>query len=72
MTRKEHLNWCKQRALQYVNMGDLNQAFASMASDLSKHPETAGHAAMGLGAMLLLGGHLGTAYKMREFIEGFN
>jgi hypothetical protein len=43
-----------------------------MASDLAKHPETEKHAAMGLGMMMLMGGHLATPDKMRKFIEGFN
>lgn len=53
-------------------MGDVNQAFASMGSDLGKHPETANHAAIQLGMMMLMGGHLDTPQQMREFIEGFN
>ena len=71
-TRAEHLAWCKQRALEYVNAGDLPQAMASMGSDLGKHPETAGHSAIQLGMMLLMGGHLNTQQAMRKFIEGFN
>jgi hypothetical protein len=39
-SRKEHLEWCERRALEYVEMGDLKNAYASMASDLRKHPET--------------------------------
>jgi len=39
MTRKEHLDWCKERALKYVDDGNLQQAYTSMTSDLSKHPE---------------------------------
>ena len=72
MTRQEHLDWCKERALEYVDMGDLQNAYASMASDLSKHPETEKHAAISLGLMMMMGGHLSTADKMRTFIEGFN
>lgn len=72
MKREEHLSWCKDRALEYVDAGDLNQAFASMGSDLSKHSETAGHSGIQLGAMLLFGGHLSTTDEMRKFIEGFN
>ena len=70
--RTEHLKWCKQRALEYVEEGDLNQAFASFQSDMTKHPETNGHLALQMGTMLLLGGHLSTAQKMREWIVGFN
>ena len=72
MTRLEHLDWCKKRALEYVDMGDLSSAYASMASDLRKHPETENHTAISLGMVLVMGGHLSTSQKMREFINGFN
>ncbi len=71
-TRAEHLAWCKQRALEYVDAGDLNNAFASMSSDLSKHPETEKHAGITLGMMLLMSGKLNTVEEMRKFINGFN
>jgi len=35
--RKEHLAWCKQRALEYVDMGDLEGAFGSLTSDLARN-----------------------------------
>jgi hypothetical protein len=38
LTRDEHLAWCKRRALEYVDAGDLTHAVASMASDLKTHP----------------------------------
>ena len=38
-TRDEHLKWCKQRAREYLDAGDLANAVASMASDMRKHPE---------------------------------
>jgi hypothetical protein len=38
LTRAEHLQWAKARALEYVEAGDLANACASMLSDLSKHP----------------------------------
>lgn len=71
-TRSEHLQWCKDRALPYCDAGDPNQAFASMGSDLKKHPETANHAGMQLGMMMLMAVHLSTPEKMRDFILGFN
>jgi len=72
MTRNEHLQWCKDRALEYVDAGDLPQAFASMCSDLSKHSETAGHIGIELGMGLMMIGNLNTSDKMRKFIRGFN
>ena len=71
-TRQQHLDFCKKRALAYVDAGDTKQAFDSMASDMQKHPETAGHAAVQLGFMLMMGGHLDSPDEMRRFIEGFN
>lgn len=71
MTRDEHLAWCKKRALEYVDRGDLPNAWGSMASDLGKHPETKDHSAISLG-MMMFGGHLSTSHEMRRFIDGFN
>ena len=71
-SRAEHLAWCKRRALEYCDIGDINQAFASMGSDLGNHPETANHAAIQLGMMMLMGGHLRSPMQMRKFIEGIN
>lgn len=71
-TRAEHLEWCKRRALEYVDANDNTQAFTSMASDLRKHPETEKHGGVELGMMLLMGGHLDTAEEMRKYINGFN
>lgn len=72
MTRQEHLGWCKKRAIEYLDDGDVNNAWTSMASDLGKHPETAGHSAIGLGMQMLMGGYLSSDAKMRKFILGFN
>ena len=72
ITRAEHLTWCKKRAIEYVDNGDVQNAFASMASDLNKHPETEGHAAIQLGMMMLMAGQLSSPQDMRRFIEGFN
>lgn len=72
MTRSEHLQWCKDRALKIASEGDITQAFTSMSSDLNKHPETLGHIGIQLGMMQLMAGNLSTEIKMTEFINGFN
>jgi len=72
VTRDEHLAWCKQRALEYVDAGDLRNAFASMVSDLNKHEETRGHSGSELGMMMLMAGQLERTDDMRRFIEGFH
>lgn len=73
MSRAEHLAWCKQRALAYLDgEGNVGDAFASMASDLQKHPATANHRGMEIGLGLMMIGQLSTVHAMREFINGFN
>jgi hypothetical protein len=76
MTRAEHLAWCKQRAHDELEHGNgteaIGNAWASMASDLTKHPETQTHIAIGLGTMMLAGGQLSTEAEMAKFIDGFN
>jgi len=72
MTRDEHMKWSKDRAIEIANSGDLPGAYASMTSDLQKHEETAGHIAIELGMLQMLGGHLNTKEEMIKFIDGFN
>lgn len=69
MTRDEHVAWCKQRALEYVDRGELSDAVVSMLSDLGKHSATAGHLGMLL-APTLIGQRL-TRDQVRKWIEGF-
>lgn len=40
MTRDEHIAWCKRRALEYFDRGDLISAVTSMMADMYKHSET--------------------------------
>ena len=70
MTREEHLQWCKGRALGYVD--DPQNAVASMASDLSKHPETETHIGIQLGLGLLMSGNLSNPQDVAKWINGFN
>jgi hypothetical protein len=72
MTREEHMIWCKKRALEYVDSGDVRGAYGSMVSDLGKHKETTGHPGIQLGMMQMMMGGLNTEPAMRKFIEGFN
>jgi hypothetical protein len=70
--RREHLAWCKQRALEYVDAGDVDLALASLISDLGKHPSTVrtGQIVAEAGTMLAAAGELSTPEKMREWING--
>lgn len=72
MTRSEYVQQCKNRALEYVERGDLTGAWSSMVSDLNKNDETRGHCAIELGMMLVISGKLTTRDEMKKFIEGFN
>ncbi len=72
MDRAEHLQWCKDRALEYVKNGNTQDAFVSFSSDMSKHQDTANHSALPLGVALFFSGHLSSAIKMEKWINGFN
>jgi hypothetical protein len=72
MTRTEHMQWAKDRALKYVEAGNLIEAYSSIASDLQKHPDTANHSGIQIGMIQMITGMLGTPDKMRAFIMGFN
>jgi len=73
-TRAEHLQWAKDRALEYADRGDTGGAIASLNSDLGKHPETAPSCELITGLMmpLLMMGKFDHPGELRKFIEGFN
>lgn len=69
-TREEHLAWCKQRALEYLDAGKLEEVVASMASDLNTHPGTR----VGTDVMLRVGllyVDQGDPARLRMWVEGF-
>ena len=73
MNRSEHMKWCKDRAMQYVETGDYNSAVTSMLSDLGKHPETeasSGGILAQIGMMELMRGP--TRDSITRYIQGFN
>ncbi len=71
-TRDEHLEWCKQRARQYVDDGALSDAVASMASDLRKHPDTDGPHIPVLVLIGAMDAQRGDANAVRRWVDGFN
>ena len=71
MNRSEHLQWCKDRALEYVDAGDNQQAMSSMISDLRKHKETESSAGFGF-SLGMIAMQSGSSEEMRKFINGFN
>lgn len=72
MTRAEHLQWAKDRAIEYCDAGNPFDAFASFQSDMNKHDELRGHVALPLMGQMLAGGMLNTPPQMKKFIEDFN
>ncbi len=71
MTRQEHLDWCKKRALEYLDRGNVMEAIASMMSDMEKHPETKSNNPF-LNAMGLAAAASGDEREARRFIVGFS
>lgn len=74
MNRAEHLAWAKQRALEYVDRGDLQTAVISMASDLQKH-EAWANSGMVIGMLVTEAAMFEIPkgpHAVRRWIEGFN
>ena len=72
ISRKEHIDWAKGRAEEYLDLRRVQESWDSFSSDLQKHPDTANHPALEIGLMSLMLGELSTVQEMREFIQGFN
>ena len=72
-TREEHLAWCKQRALEYIDRGQVNEGLTSMMSDMRKHPETESKSGaldqLTVGLMMI--GALSTPDQARKHINGY-
>lgn len=68
--RGKHLHWCKTRAFEYLDRGDIPNAIASFASDMQKHDETKDHVALEMLPMMVVMGD--GEREIRRFIEGFN
>lgn len=68
MTRAEHLEWAKKRAHEELERSGINDAVASMISDLGKHEETA--RSVMIGAMVSMSVY--DTESCKRFIDGFN
>ncbi len=72
MNRQEHMDWAKQRAMEYLDKSseyyNINDAIASMIKDLGKHEETKGSLEIVAMLMLTVTDH----HSAVRFIEGFN
>lgn len=71
MTRQQHLEWCKNRAHEYLARGDVANAVTSMMSDMQKHPETKFKSPI-LNSLGLMAAQSGDIREARRYIDGFN
>jgi len=71
MTRSEHVEWAKGRALTFLP-DDPAGAVVSMLMDLERHPETARMVSGPLGQIGMMEAADGDPESVRRFIEGFN
>lgn len=79
MTRSEHLDWARKRALEFCDKGESLNAWISFRSDMAKHDELRDHIALEIGDKIygpsLLAGKPAFSngvIGLRNFIEGFN
>lgn len=69
--REKHLEWCKQRAAEYIKSGDMTNALASFMSDMQKNDETNRHPVLPLFATMFFEGHFKTPEQLGKYIEDF-
>lgn len=73
MTRRQHLDWCIERAIQEMDhYNDPRMAYTSMASDLGKHPETASPSLIQLCIMQPVMNPGASRQQVINFLKGFN
>ena len=72
MTRKEHLEWCKERANEFLDRGDVVNGITSMLCDLNKHEETQLDGASALSGLALMYAMNNDLIGAKHFVEGFN
>ena len=70
ISRKAHLQACREEALRYCVQGDVLAAWLTLRDCLLRHPETQDHNAIFIGTLMLSLGQLSTPEQMRGFIEG--
>lgn len=73
-TRREHIDWCKGRALEYIELGNAQQAQSSMLSDLMKHEDALPAGPEGIALIQM--GHMALTsseplVEVKRWIEGF-
>ena len=69
-TREEHLEWCKERAHEYLP-ADPRQAVMSFNSDVAAHPETNTLANKQMCMSMILSKDIDNPEVVRRFIDGF-
>lgn len=69
---KTHLDWSKDRALEYLNRNDVTGAWCSFVTDLAANEELSDHPGIELGNSLLFSGIMSTKEEIKKFIEDFN
>lgn len=73
MTRREHIDWCIQRAIGEMDFSKKpSQGLISMASDLRKHPETNSEVLISMTIGQLIINPNITRQEVINFLKGFN
>lgn len=71
VTRQEHLEWCKKRAMEAMTDGNIASGWASFLQDMADHPETKDHISLRMGNEMVFGGQINTLEEMKKYINGF-
>jgi hypothetical protein len=73
ISKQEHMQWCKDRALAYYDRGEKDSAIASFLSDVGTHPGTehiTNNGSMFMAKLCLQDG-LGSRDQFAKAMKGF-
>lgn len=71
MSATQHIKFCKERALEYLDQGNVAMAFTSFSSDMANDDETREIFSL-LMPVGMQAAMTNDEKEMRRFIEGFN
>lgn len=70
-TRKDHIQWSKDRALAILESETIEAALNSMIQDLQLHKETENHMGIICGTNMVTAGFITTKEGMQKLINAF-
>jgi hypothetical protein len=70
-SRRDHLIWCRQQAMESLETDDLVKVFEIMLFNINNNPDTENHSFIRIGILLKAEGYLQTKEDFVKWINHF-